>query len=138
MRGHVLFSLLLQSKQRINASSLYPSPSLSKFYFPEITAEHASVADHDCTKSSTVKLILGDRQGSLNVTRANCPVLLIALFCPSLKLKTAAKALNLYTTWKDYARLIHTRLVILANAGAGLFKKEKKAEINSTELKSLG
>ena len=39
--------------------------------------------------------------------------------------------------WEDYARLIHTRLVILANAKVGLFKNEKKAETNSTELKGL-
>lgn len=39
--------------------------------------------------------------------------------------------------WKDYARLIHTQLVILANAKVGLFKNEKKAEINSIELKGL-
>lgn len=39
--------------------------------------------------------------------------------------------------WKDYARLIHTQLVILANAEVGLFKNEKKAEINSTEMKGL-
>lgn len=46
--------------------------------------------------SNTVKLILHDRQCSLNVIWANWPVLLIVLFCPLLKLKTAAKALNLY------------------------------------------
>jgi len=39
--------------------------------------------------------------------------------------------------WRDYARLIHTRLVILATAEALVFKNEKKAEINSIELKGL-
>lgn len=34
--------------------------------------------------------------------------------------------------WKDCARLIHTPLVILANAEASLLENEKKAEINST------
>lgn len=39
--------------------------------------------------------------------------------------------------WEDSARLICTRLVILAKAEAGLGKNEKKAEINSAELKGL-
>lgn len=37
--------------------------------------------------------------------------------------------------WEDSARLIFTRLVILAKAEA--WKNEKKAEINSAELKGL-
>lgn len=34
--------------------------------------------------------------------------------------------------YKDCVRLIHTPLVILANAEASLLENEKKAEINST------
>lgn len=95
LRRSVPFGLL-QVRQADTLPHFYP-PSVSPHFISlKRSSEHACGVDHDCAKSSPAKLILHDRQCSLNATYANLPVLLIVLFCPSLTLKTAAKALNPY------------------------------------------
>lgn len=110
----MFFSLLLVLA--LPRCSLPPvSPDFSSL---KITSEHASAAEQGCTEQQPRETDTPDGPCSLDVTRANEPVLLIVLCCPLLKLKTAAKALNLHASPES---LCHTDSSsgILANAEVG-------------------